>query len=215
MIRYLVAEKAFSEIVVFEQRLSVGGLWNATPTIAKDKHFTVPQTSPNTVPDEPIWDGVAGADNSSFRFISPIYDNLDSNLPQTLMQYSDHRFPEGTPLFPLHHTILEYLERYADEVRDLIKFGTQVLDVRPTIEDGSRERWSVTTRHIKSGQRAVQIFDAVIVASGHYDSPYVPDLPGIREWFAAYPNSISHSKFYRKPGGFKDSVRLLASPMEI
>jgi cation diffusion facilitator CzcD-associated flavoprotein CzcO len=41
-------------------------------------------------------------------------------------------------------------------------------------------------------------FDAVLVANGHYDVPFVPTTPGITEWNAAYPGRISHSKYFRQ-----------------
>jgi cation diffusion facilitator CzcD-associated flavoprotein CzcO len=204
--RYLVAETTFSEIVILEQRLNVGGVWNATPTIRTDKYFTIPQTKPSVTPNEPIQDHGAEGGGNKFEFLSPIYDNLDTNIPQMLMKYSDQAFPDGTSLFPQHDVVLEYLERYADEVRHLIRFGLQVLDVYPIMESGSREKWSITTKNIETGEVTVSIFDAVIVANGHYNDPYVPDIPEIREWNAAYPASISHSKFYRRPDDFKDKV---------
>jgi cation diffusion facilitator CzcD-associated flavoprotein CzcO len=184
----------------------VGGVWNATPNIRTDKHFTIPQTRPSTIPSEPVHGHGAEGGENNFDFLSPIYDNMDTNIPQMLMKYSDHAFPEGTSLFTQHDVVLEYLERYADEVRHLIRFGTQVLDVYAIMESGGRETWSITTRKIKTGEVSVSIFDAVIVASGHYNDPYVPDIPGIREWNTTYPGSISHSKFYRKPNDFKDKV---------
>jgi cation diffusion facilitator CzcD-associated flavoprotein CzcO len=122
------------------------------------------------------------------------------------MKYSDQPFPDGTSLFPQHDVVLEYLERYADEVRHLITFGTQVLDVSPITEHSSQDRWSVSTKNLKTEEVSVSVFDAVIVANGHYNDPYVPDVPGIREWNAAYPGSISHSKFYRRPNDFKNKV---------
>jgi cation diffusion facilitator CzcD-associated flavoprotein CzcO len=204
--RYLIAENAFSDIVVLEQRLNVGGVWNATPTIRTDKHFTIPQTRPSTTPSEPFQKNGVGRDERRLDFLSPIYDNLDTNIPQMLMKYSDQAFPEGTSLFPQHDVVLEYLESYADEVRDLIRFGTQVLEVRPITQNGNSGKWSVSTKNIKTGEKSESIFDAVIVANGHYNDSYVPDIPGIREWNAAYPGSISHSKFYRKPDDFKNKV---------
>ena len=204
--RYLLAEKAFSEIVIFEQRLNVGGVWKATPSLKEDKNFTIPQTVPSLVPTEPAWDCVANANEEKFQFLSPIYDSLDTNIPYTLMSYSDHSFPEGIALFPRHEVVQEYLERYADGVRHLLRLGTQVLDVRPITEDGSKDKWSILTKDMKTGEVSVSLYDAVIVANGHYNDPYVPDIAGIREWNAAYPGSISHSKFYKRPDDFKDKV---------
>ena len=39
-------------------------------------------------------------------------------------------------------------------------------------------------------------YDAVIVANGHNELPYIPDVPGLREWSLADRDSVTHSKFY-------------------
>jgi cation diffusion facilitator CzcD-associated flavoprotein CzcO len=52
----------------------------------------------------------------------------------------------------------------------------------------------------------LQEFDSVVVASGHYHSPNVPDIPGLKEWKKRWPDRVQHSKGYRKPDDFKDQV---------
>lgn len=161
---------------------------------------------PSEVPSEPTWDVAADGNEDDFQFLSPIYDNLDTNIPYSLMSYSDHSFPEGTALFPRHEVVQEYLERYAEEVRHLLRLGTQVLDIRPVTDNSSKDKWSVFTKNMKTGEVSVLLYDAVIIANGHYNDPYVPDIAGIREWNAAYPGSVSHSKFYKRPEDFKGKV---------
>lgn len=45
-----------------------------------------------------------------------------------------------------------------------------------------------------------------MVASGHYHSPNIPDIPGLKEWKDRWPELVSHSKAYRRPDEFKDKV---------
>jgi cation diffusion facilitator CzcD-associated flavoprotein CzcO len=161
---------------------------------------------PSAIPSEPAWSDAVDGSEDVFQFLSPIYDNLDTNIPYTLMGYSDHPFPDGTSLFPRHEVVQEYLERYADEVRHLLRLGIQVLDVRPITDNRSGDKWSVFTKNLRTGETSVSLYDAVIVANGHYNDPYVPNIPGIREWNTAYPGSISHSKFYKRPDDFRDKV---------
>ncbi|KAF1967261.1 FAD/NAD(P)-binding domain-containing protein [Bimuria novae-zelandiae CBS 107.79] len=47
-----------------------------------------------------------------------------------------------------------------------------------------------------------EIYDAVIVANGHFIVPYIPDIPGICAWNAQYPGLISHAEYYRAPEDF-------------
>ncbi len=134
-----------------------------------------------------------------------MYDRLETNIPHFLMQYSDKPFPPNTQLFPKHETVTQYLEEYADDLRHLIHFQTQVLDVRlESPED--QGSWLVTSQDLGSGRVTNVRYDAVVVASGHYNVPYVPDIKGIAAWNKQYPGVMSHSKFYRKPEQFKDRV---------
>jgi hypothetical protein len=44
------------------------------------------------------------------------------------------------------------------------------------------------------------VFDAVVVASGHYHAPKVPNTPGLADWKRLWPERVKHSKSYRSPG---------------
>lgn len=199
-----MAEKVFSRIEVFEQRLNVGGVWNATPTLRDDKRFAAPSTRPPTV--------VAGPqlrkDDGRTQFLSPMYDDLDTNIPHTLMNYSGCPFPPGTPLFPRHESVQAYLEEYAKDIRYLIHFGRQVIVIQADFVDG-QDKWLVKTKGLQSDNVQEQFFDAVIVANGHYDDPFIPAIPGIKDFNAAYPGVITHSKFYRRPEEYKDKKVLI------
>jgi len=61
---------------------------------------------------------------------------------------------------------------------------------------------------LESKEVSTETFDAVIVASGHYDDPFVPDIAGLEAWNSTLPGSISHSKFYRQPEVFTGKVCL-------
>lgn len=51
-----------------------------------------------------------------------------------------------------------------------------------------------------------QDFDAVVVATGHYHVPYIPNFPGLSQWQSKWPNSVSHSKSYRVPEVYDGKV---------
>lgn len=115
------------------------------------------------------------------------------------MQFSDKPFPADAQLFPTFRTVTEYLHEYADDVRELIHFETQVLDVT----SGQSGSWALTRKELQNGHIETDTYDAVVVASGHYTVPYVPAIEGIETWNLAYPGVISHSKFYDSPEAFK------------
>lgn len=204
-LRYLLAEETFSKIQVFEQRANVGGIWNYVPCpeIAP-KDQAVPQTNPFAGLDEPIWNesnatGVLSKqDREKASFLSPLYDRLETNIPRGLMGFSDLPWPEGTQLFPKHAEVQAYIERYSQDVRHLIEFETQVLDLKQELSG----KWTVKTQPVTrdgDGEITEHHFNAVIVANGHFNIPYIPNVPGIEAWSKAHPGIISHSKFYRLP----------------
>ena len=130
-----------------------------------------------------------------------MYDRLETNIPQLLMKYSDDATLENDQLFPTYDSVLKYLQRYADEVKHLIRFNTQVQSVQNLKQDG-HDQWSVASEDLLSNDLHEELYDAVIIASGHFSVPYVPDIVGIREWSNAYPGSLVHSREYERPMDF-------------
>jgi len=214
--RYLSAEKAFHKIDIFEQRASVGGIWRYHKELeAPLEDLATPQVSPHTGLAKPIWDRsgtkkALGKDvEEKAKFYSPVYDRLETNIPHILMGFSDLAWPQGSQLFPKHETVTEYLEAYAEDVKHLVKFETQVVSVEPVGNNNGEERWFVRTKKVSpdgTGKTTEGVYDAIIVASGHFSVPYVPDIKGMKEWSEKYPRVISHSMYYRKPEDYKDQV---------
>ncbi|KAL9028569.1 MAG: hypothetical protein Q9196_003088 [Gyalolechia fulgens] len=202
--KHLLAEKYFQAIDVFEQQASTGGVWNYTQC-APSGELSIPQTNPHQPLEEPRWDDSDNADRTTSRpvFVTPIYDHLESNIPHFLMKHSDDPALEDGSLFAGHERVLQYLNRYADDVRHLIRFKTQVYDVKREGGHGP-DRWLVYTNDLVSNRVTETVYDAVAVASGHHYVPTVPDITGIRNWNQAYPATITHSKYYRTPESFKD-----------
>src|SRR5205814_7106475 len=90
--------------------------------------------------------------------------------------------------FPHHSEMLTYLEAYASEndVARHINFGATVERVQP--QEGG---WDVTARGAEPRH-----FDWVVVASGHYWDPAIPDLPG------EFDGTTMHTRDYRKADAF-------------
>ncbi|KAL4964418.1 putative flavin dependent monooxygenase [Aspergillus stella-maris] len=202
-VKYLLAEKCFDTIDVFERRSAMGGVWNYSPGALKQAIPTpVPQLSPNEPLEEPKWlPKDTSKDSQEPTFVSPIYDTLDTNLPKELMAFGDQEFPAAVQDFPRHSTVKDYVRDYGEVVKNHIEFETQVLDVK---KESKESDWTVTTRSLRSGTTTTGSYDAVVAASGHFDVPYLPDIPGVVSWNEAYPGIVTHSKFYDSPEPFKD-----------
>ena len=46
---------------------------------------------------------------------------------------------------------------------------------------------------------SLQDFDAVIVASGRFNVPHIPAIPGLAVWQERFPDRVLHSRQYRRP----------------
>ncbi|KAI4721946.1 putative flavin dependent monooxygenase [Aureobasidium sp. EXF-10727] len=206
---YLLAEKAFERIDIYEQRSRVGGIWDYSPEDKTPDDLPVPSVTPHAGLAKPKWlqSGTRKALGSRIEeeslFLSPLYDRLETNIPRTLMGFSDFDWPQDSQLFPKHETVTQYLEDYAADIKHLIHFNTQVLDINlaGTKQDG-QDIWSVKTQKVQHNthEPAVETkYDAVVVANGHFAVPFIPQIKGMKEWAERYPNAISHSMYYKKP----------------
>lgn len=133
-----------------------------------------------------------------------VYKNLQTNLPTVVMQSPDLDFPAGLPSYITKPQLGRYIESYADAfgVTPLARFGAQVSRVTPKVSGG--EAWEVEWTE-RDGVTQEDTFDAVVVANGHYEAPYVPKLPGQDEWLSGGDGrrSILHSRAYDEPSIFR------------
>ena len=114
------------------------------------------------------------------------------------MRFSDLPSLEYHQLFPSREAVKQYLEDYGEDVRHLVSFQTQVMDIRQT-RPGAHQ---VRLKNLQTNTVYEKIYDAVVVANGHYSVPSVPNIRGIKEWNRANPGVISHTKSYRRSRPF-------------
>lgn len=151
----------------------------------------------------------------SWKLESPIYNDLTTNLPKQLMRFTDLPFPDDAPLMPGHEVVRVYLEEYARSVEEkgLVRWGRRVTSVVPIKDESGKRSWEVTSTHVLDNTKSpTETFDAVIVANGHYTSPFIPDVPGIREWCKddTQPRII-HSKSWRHPPTTKMKILIIGA----
>ncbi|KAK7954029.1 hypothetical protein PG996_014915 [Apiospora saccharicola] len=199
--KYLLAQKIFKAVTIFERSADVGGVWNYSTAPPTDwtKDTGAPAQEEERQPST-----VQRDENGKPLFPSPMYDQLNTNIPAALMQFSDLSLtaPEDRRVFPTRQRVQAYLQEYAADIRDQIRFSTIVLDVRPDDASTRTPRWHLRSRDLMAADDAAEkteIYDAVIVASGHYNEPHVPAVTGLREFVAAHPGVVRHSKQYRTP----------------
>ena len=97
-------------------------------------------------------------------------------------------------------------------MNDIALYHTRVEEVW---KEHSSASWHVRTTTLCQNDGSGRIderywqFDAVVVASGHYNMPRIPDIPGFTELKARCPDRIMHSKGYRSPSKFQDKRILI------
>ena len=121
----------------------------------------------------------------------------------------------------LHHRVVSIEWSRSDHTLQHASRGSQKVRYGmdgPDVELGHDGRWwpSTTVRQgLGKITRAVgvyfglysQEFDAVVMASGHYNAPRIPDIEGLEQWKERWPDRVQHSKGYRKPDVYKGQVR--------
>ncbi|CDO96261.1 unnamed protein product [Kluyveromyces dobzhanskii CBS 2104] len=194
----LLNEKHFDLVKVYEKRSTFGGLWNYTKPLLKKSNVTsspVPcefphvRIKPQPHPEE------------KHVFQTAVYKYLDTNVPKTLMEYNGYKFPKGTPLFPEREQVLDYIVNYSKPIEKYVNFNTEIVGV--SYEDATNE-YTVKAQNLLDNEIFEEKFDAVAVATGFYDLPFIPSRPGLKEWNDEYPSSVTHAKDFDCPEDFKD-----------
>lgn len=137
------------DVIAFEQADKIGGLWNYSDEIDKDKN---------------------GLD-----IHSSMYRGLVTNVPKEIMNFPELPFETPDKSFIGSEDTLAYFHRYAEkfDLRKHIRFEHHVLRIRPISDD----KWEFIVKDFKGKKVETFIFDAVLVCSG-FPVPWMPKIPG-------------------------------------
>jgi cation diffusion facilitator CzcD-associated flavoprotein CzcO len=86
----------------------------------------------------------------------------------------------------------------------------KLVKLNTTVEKAEKKdgKWVLTLRTEEPGKNWwwQESFDAIVVASGHYNLPWFPKIPGLLAYESRFPGRILHSKHFRDPKKFKGKV---------
>jgi len=122
---------------------------------------------------------------------SGVWPSMRTNSSRVTTKFSDLDHLAEVPVFPTNQHIHDYLRRYAAhfQLNPHIRFNTSVSEVAQV--DG---QWQVTS--IRHGEPAVtEMFSHVIIASGRYNKPHIPAIPGLQHFAGA--RGVTHTFRYR------------------
>ncbi|THH11125.1 hypothetical protein EW146_g8158 [Bondarzewia mesenterica] len=160
------------DVVLFEQRQDVGGVWLPDPS--------TPQ--PPELPE------------------TPLYPRLMTNTPHPTMTIPHFPFRPETNLFPHHPDVKRYHADIIEHwnLSSHIKLNQEVLKGR-WIGTANNGRWRLLVRDQLHDKTIETEFHHLIVANGHYHYPYEPVINGRKDWEKAANRSAFHSIYYRNP----------------
>ncbi len=173
---------AIPEIVCFERQEDWGGIWNYTWRTGLDEY------------GEPVH--------------CSMYRYLWSNGPKECLEFADYTFEEhfGKPIasYPPREVLFDYIKGRVEKsgVRPWCRFRSPVRQVEYS-DDTSK--FTVTVNDLKADTLYSEEFDHVVVASGHFSTPNVPQFEG----FESFNGRILHSHDFRDALEFKDKDILI------
>ncbi len=158
------------EVVCFEKQANWGGLWNYTWRTGLDEH------------GEPVH--------------CSMYRYLWSNGPKEGLEFADYSFEEhfGKQIasYPPRAVLFDYIQGRVEKagVRDWVRFCTTVRMVNYNADKGN---FTVTVHDLKADRMYSEEFDNVVVCSGHFSVPNVPEYPG----FDVFNGRVMHAHDFR------------------
>ncbi len=170
------------EIVCFEKQNTWGGLWNVTWRTGLDEY------------GEPVH--------------SSMYRYLWSNGPKECLEFADYSFEEhfGKPIpsYPPREVLADYIYGRAEKsgIRNWILFRHAARWIKYHQE---QKVFSVIVHDLVNDCQVSEIFDYVIIATGHFSTPNVPEFDGIE----TFPGRVLHAHDFRDAREFKDKAILI------
>ena len=163
------------EIVAFEKQSDWGGLWNYSWRTGSDQY------------GDPI-------PNSMYRY-------LWSNGPKECLEFADYSFDEhfGKPIpsFPPREVLYDYIIGRVKKgnLKSKVRFNTSVSSV---IFNGNN--FEITSHDKQNDKFTKDIFDYLVVSTGHFSVPFIPEYPGMK----SFPGRIMHSHDFRDAEEFRN-----------
>lgn len=170
------------ELVCFEKQAHWGGLWNYTWRTGLDEY------------GEPVH--------------GSMYRHLWSNGPKECLEFADYTFDQhfGQPIssFPPREALYDYLVGRAkqENLERYIHFNTSVRYVE-YLEASAH--FQVRVKDLKADRERTEVFDHVIICTGHFSVPNLPTFEGIDQ----FPGRVLHSHDFRDAREFADKDVLI------
>jgi len=107
------------------------------------------------------------------------YPGLRTQNNKGTYYLSDFPMPRDYPEWPSGEQVQAYLAHYAKHfgLDECIHLNTEVVSAEPVGENGENG-WTLTVKHLQSGQVRQQQVDQLVVANGIFSQPFIPPYEG-------------------------------------
>ncbi|KAJ6622641.1 FAD/NAD-P-binding domain-containing protein [Mycena sp. CBHHK59/15] len=160
----------------------------------------------------------------------PVWDSLHTNSPKVSTELPDVKYDSDTPWVLSNHAIQRHVRSYASHHglnsndKQAAPSGLPVTAYSTRVEkvekDAETHTSILTLRRMERLPESKRIlaewwtetFDAVVLATGPYVAPHVPDIHGIVDWSKAKDGdqfSMRHCQSYRHPERYANKTVLI------
>ncbi|CAI5760433.1 unnamed protein product [Candida verbasci] len=197
----LIKENMGFNIKLFERRDKIGGCWNVTPPgkisfIKQNPIDELPKIIPSKVPKSKI----------NRHMDTAAYDYLETNVEATAMEFSIEKFPNNFksrqgPEFRHHKDILNWMET------NFAKYEYIYLNTSLELIEKIGNKFRLILRNFNKFDDYIyeEYFDKIVIATGHFDVPYIPNIIGLEQ----FKGTLIHSKHFRDRNLFKDKKTIV------
>lgn len=121
------------------------------------------------------------------------YHTFGLQTPKSLYEVPDYPMPDSFPRVPSGEELQAYFENYAKDfnIYDKILFNVEINSLKQS-NDG---HWTVNYTDRVTSKPKSNMYDFIVVASGLYFDPYLPEFPKQK----SFKSKIMHSSEYRSP----------------
>jgi cation diffusion facilitator CzcD-associated flavoprotein CzcO len=178
-----------------------------------------PAVIPTTLPAKTPKDEIKNGYSNRFSY-TPMHNDLESNINARVMSYSQEPFPADIPVTALSiqrwggSSPFRHRETIRKWVQSLVERRgyDKLVEYNTTVELAEKvdQEWILTLRRSRPEEKEdfwwQETFDAVVVANGHYTTPFIPETPGLAELEDNFPGTVKHSKSYRGAENYAGKV---------
>lgn len=101
------------------------------------------------------------------------------NTSKELSAFSDFPPPSELPNYMKHSLYMDYIKSYVDNFKlsSYIKLKHEILNCKPYYDNNNNQvYWLIKVKNLITNEIYEEKFDNVLVATGHHNTPYIPNF---------------------------------------